>query len=251
MGTHPIFESDFDCLTEMDAAAEISVKLRMAVKKKLTALKVEFDDDLCDYILLIFAQKKRFKEINASLIEFLEGKTDEFSEWLDELIRKVNSLGVDPDAEEYRERIRQAEKRRIEIESSEDEATEVQNSDSDSGSDDSDDYPHTRSRSRSPPNRINIFLDDSRKLHEIESDKKELQRKARRLNKDFSKNALKNPKKMKLEYRSINERLLKLLETCDAVELDKKDEQNRKHRKKIVKDIQQLLDRNDKAVSFL
>ena len=104
---------------------------------------------------------------------------------------------------------------------------------------------------RSPPNRINIFLDDSRKLHEIESDKKELQRKARRLNKDFSKNALKNPKKVKMEYRGINERLLKLLETCDAVELDKKDEQNRKHRKKLVKDIQQLLDRNDKAVSFL
>ena len=44
---------------------------------------------------------------------------------------------------------------------------------------------------------------------------------------------------------------MKLLEACDAVELDPKDIQNRADRKKIIKDSQKLLDRNDKAISFL
>ena len=106
-------------------------------------------------------------------------------------------------------------------------------------------------RSNSPRNRINIFLDDSRKLHEIDCRKKDLQKKSRRLNKDFSKNASKNTKKVKMEYKGINEALMKLLESCDEILLDRKDEGNRSHRKKIIKDINQLMDRNDKAISFL
>ena len=52
-------------------------------------------------------------------------------------------------------------------------------------------------------------------------------------------------------FRGINEALMKLLEACDAVELDPRDIQNRADRKKIIKDSQKLLDRNDKAISFL
>ena len=54
-----------------------------------------------------------------------------------------------------------------------------------------------------------------------------------------------------MEYKGINEALMKLLESCDEILLDRKDEGNRSHRKKIIKDINQLMDRNDKAISFL
>ena len=44
---------------------------------------------------------------------------------------------------------------------------------------------------------------------------------------------------------------MKLQESCDALELDTKDTQNRADRKKLIKNAQKLLDRNDKALSFL
>merc|ERR1711953_530945 len=57
MGTHPIFESDFDCLTDMNN--DISQKLRLAIKSKLTTLDAYIDDELPDLILVMLARKKR------------------------------------------------------------------------------------------------------------------------------------------------------------------------------------------------
>ena len=72
----------------MDIGTEISAKLRLAVKRKLVALDIEFDEDLCDFILLLFAQKKRFPKIVEDLRDLLEQKTEELAAWLDELIQK-------------------------------------------------------------------------------------------------------------------------------------------------------------------
>lgn len=243
-----------------EITSEISVKLRLAVKKKISNLKIEYDPDLVDFILLLFAQKKRFAQLTEDLRDLVEVQTEELCLWVDDLTRKVNDLNEDEHAETYRERKRLAEKQRlIQIESSDEESDSEEtkhppNSDSDSGDDsDANNSDRSRSRSRSPQrNRINIFLDDTRRLHDLESERKELQKRARKLNKDFAKNsALKDKKSIGKEYQLINIHLEKLLIKCDGVNLDQKDDSNRKYRKNIIKDIQNLLERNDKSLSFL
>ena len=58
-------------------------------------------------------------------------------------------------------------------------------------------------------------------------------------------------KKLKKLLLGMNEQFEQVLEKCDALDLDQKDEQNRKHRKTIIKSVQTLLERNDKVISFL
>merc|ERR1711990_120235 len=109
MGTHPIFESDFDCLTEKpevmsDITTEITGKLRLGIKKKLDSLQIDYDNDLLEYILLIFARKKRFETIIQDiepLVENLE-KSTKFASWLDDLVRKVNMLSQNVENEKYK-----------------------------------------------------------------------------------------------------------------------------------------------------
>ena len=74
----------------------------------------------------------------------------------------------------------------------------------------------------------------------------------KRLNKNLSKIIIsKETGKARKEFLTINEEFERLLEKCDAVQLDQKDHNNRSKRKYLIKDIQKLLDRNDKAMSFL
>jgi len=72
----------------MDITAEITVKFRMAIKSKLAAMKIEEDDDLIDFVMIIFARKKRFEAIKEDLSELLEDETEDFAVWLDLLIQK-------------------------------------------------------------------------------------------------------------------------------------------------------------------
>jgi len=72
----------------MDITAEITVKFRLAIKSKLRAMKIEEDGDLIDFVMIIFARKKRFEAIKKDLSELLEEKTEDFSVWLDLLIQK-------------------------------------------------------------------------------------------------------------------------------------------------------------------
>ena len=72
----------------MDITAEITVKFRLAIKSKLHAMKIEEDDDLIDFVMIIFARKKRFEAIKEDLEELLEDKTADFAVWLDRLIQK-------------------------------------------------------------------------------------------------------------------------------------------------------------------
>ena len=51
-------------------------------------MKIEEDDDLIDFVMIIFARKKRFEAIKEDLSELLEDKTEDFAVWLDLLIQK-------------------------------------------------------------------------------------------------------------------------------------------------------------------
>ena len=77
----------------MDITAEITVKFRLAIKKKLAAMKIEEDNDLIDFVMIIFARKKRFDAIREDLEELLEEKAADFAVWLDLLIQKGDFVG--------------------------------------------------------------------------------------------------------------------------------------------------------------
>ena len=95
-------------------------------------------------------------------------------------------------------------------------------------------------------------MDDARELHDIEDDKNQIQRRMKRMHANVSRLIIsKQIKTAKKEFLGINEELERILERCDGVQLDPKDENNRKHRKKLIKDTQKLLDRNDKGMSPL
>ena len=95
-------------------------------------------------------------------------------------------------------------------------------------------------------------MDDARELHDIEDDKNQIQRKMKRMHANVSRLIIsKQTKTAKKEFLGINEELERILERCDGVQLDPKDENNRKHRKKLIKDTQKLLDRNDKGISSI
>merc|ERR1711973_352363 len=145
MGTHPIFESDFDCLTEM--SGDVSQKLRLAVKSKLTSLDAFIDDELPDLILVMLARKRTKDEMIEELDPFLEKDTEKFVEWLDKLYAKLNALsgkstGGLPNA---------AVKKTV--------ARRVSSSSSSSGS------SRSRSRSRSPKKRSDAFDHSGRRRH--------------------------------------------------------------------------------------
>jgi len=96
MGTHPIFESDFDCLTEMTsseekASAEISSIIRSSIKKKLIEMGEEIDDELPDYILLMIANRKTRSQINSELKLFLgDSAANALCSWLFKILDKLS-----------------------------------------------------------------------------------------------------------------------------------------------------------------
>ena len=78
-----------------EITTEIAGKLRLSIKKQLDSLgckDLAGDDDLLEYMMVIFGQKKRFKDICESIEPFLEAKTKKMASWLDDLIRKGNDF---------------------------------------------------------------------------------------------------------------------------------------------------------------
>merc|ERR1711914_11930 len=110
MGTHPIFESDFDCLTDMNN--DISQKLRLAIKSKLTTLDAYIDDELPDLILVMLARKKSNEEMVEELDPFLESESEKFVTWMMKLYTKL--VGMTPNANKPAYLPKTTEKKRIE-----------------------------------------------------------------------------------------------------------------------------------------
>merc|ERR1711990_18715 len=81
MGTHPIFESDFDCLTEWEKCLDnIKIKMVESVRKKLT-LTTNLSDNFNEQIdknrrkmKKIDSRKRKFKEKKKEIKSAIEKK---------------------------------------------------------------------------------------------------------------------------------------------------------------------------------
>ncbi|CAG5083304.1 Oidioi.mRNA.OKI2018_I69.PAR.g10341.t1.cds [Oikopleura dioica] len=66
----------------MQASAEISHKVRLAIKTKLTELGAYVDDELPDYVLVMVANRRGRADMKKELELFLGDATDRFCTWL-------------------------------------------------------------------------------------------------------------------------------------------------------------------------
>ena len=67
---------------------EIAGKLRLAIKNRMDKLSIQQDDDMLEFMLTLFAQKKRYPQLVHDLEDLLDEKSKPFAAWLDDLIRK-------------------------------------------------------------------------------------------------------------------------------------------------------------------
>ncbi|XP_020287077.1 zinc finger CCCH domain-containing protein 14 [Pseudomyrmex gracilis] len=73
----------------------ITNQLRSAIRAKLKELKVRYDEELPDYILVMVANKKTRQQMHDDLNLFLEDCTTEFVEWLhDQVLKKLQKVTV-------------------------------------------------------------------------------------------------------------------------------------------------------------
>merc|ERR1712227_688494 len=91
MGTHPIFESDFDCLTEMTVVIENKEALKSWLTKTLSPICDADPVSLSKYVVALITKKdrneKELKSIcNEQLEVFLQKDTKDF---IDKLFRCI------------------------------------------------------------------------------------------------------------------------------------------------------------------
>merc|ERR1712227_599938 len=86
MGTHPIFESDFDCLTDVKTLGAGQSRITENLKKNVGV----FDPELPDYVVILLANGKPKSEVYEELLEFIpKNKLSAFVTWLYEEIHKI------------------------------------------------------------------------------------------------------------------------------------------------------------------
>lgn len=73
----------------MQANAEISHKVRLAIKTKLTELGAYVDDELPDYVLVMVANRRGRQDMKKELELFLGDATDRFCSWLFDVLDKI------------------------------------------------------------------------------------------------------------------------------------------------------------------
>jgi len=73
----------------MQASAEISHKVRLAIKTKLTELGAYVDDELPDYVLVMVANRRGRQDMKKELELFLGDATDRFCSWLFGVLDKL------------------------------------------------------------------------------------------------------------------------------------------------------------------
>ncbi|XP_037073269.1 zinc finger CCCH domain-containing protein 14-like, partial [Pollicipes pollicipes] len=72
--------------------AEISKKIKSAIRAKLVELGVYVDDELPDYIMVLVANKKTKKQMESDLSLFLSDHTVAFVEWLQQVLDKLQTI---------------------------------------------------------------------------------------------------------------------------------------------------------------
>ncbi|XP_064624045.1 zinc finger CCCH domain-containing protein 14-like isoform X2 [Lineus longissimus] len=79
----------------MEIGSEISNKIRSAIRAKLMDLGSYVDNELPDYIMVMVANKKTKEQMSDDLSLFLGKNTDRFTSWLDNLLKKLQSISAD------------------------------------------------------------------------------------------------------------------------------------------------------------
>ncbi|XP_014668922.1 PREDICTED: uncharacterized protein LOC106810154 isoform X2 [Priapulus caudatus] len=79
----------------MEIGAEISHKIRHAIKAKLVDLGAYVDDELPDYIMVMVANKKTQQQMTDDLALFLGNNAAKFTTWLHEVLYKLQSVTVE------------------------------------------------------------------------------------------------------------------------------------------------------------
>nr|XP_046229826.1 zinc finger CCCH domain-containing protein 14 isoform X2 [Scatophagus argus] len=80
----------------MEIGAEISKKIRAAIKGKLQELGAYIDEELPDYIMVMVANKKTSQQMADDLSLFLGSNTIKFTAWLQGVLEKLRSVAVEP-----------------------------------------------------------------------------------------------------------------------------------------------------------
>merc|ERR1712170_118567 len=73
-------------------SAEVSEKIRAAIRAKLKELVAYVDDELPDYIMVLVANKKTEEQMKDDLSLFLHGHADVFTAWLGDILNKLKSV---------------------------------------------------------------------------------------------------------------------------------------------------------------
>ncbi|XP_061562897.1 zinc finger CCCH domain-containing protein 14 isoform X2 [Cololabis saira] len=80
----------------MEIGAEISKKIRAAIKGKLQELGAYIDEELPDYIMVMVANKKTPQQMTDDLSLFLGNNTIKFTAWLNGVLEKLRSVAAEP-----------------------------------------------------------------------------------------------------------------------------------------------------------
>ncbi|XP_028295913.1 zinc finger CCCH domain-containing protein 14 isoform X1 [Gouania willdenowi] len=80
----------------MEIGAEISKKIRAAIKGKLQELGAYIDEELPDYIMVMVANKKTPQQMADDLSLFLGSNTVKFTDWLHGVLEKLRTVAGEP-----------------------------------------------------------------------------------------------------------------------------------------------------------
>ncbi|VDM94475.1 unnamed protein product [Onchocerca ochengi] len=75
-------------------SAEVSKKIRAAIKAKLEELGVYVDEELPDYIMVMIANKKEKAQMKEDLLLFLGKNSEKFVDWLFDIFERLQSASV-------------------------------------------------------------------------------------------------------------------------------------------------------------
>ncbi|XP_026493969.2 zinc finger CCCH domain-containing protein 14 isoform X2 [Vanessa tameamea] len=75
---------------------EIGLKMRSAIKAKLTELGCYVDDELPDYVMVMVANKRTRAQMEDDLQLFLGDNTEMFVNWLHQVLKKLQEVTVTP-----------------------------------------------------------------------------------------------------------------------------------------------------------